>query len=184
MEDHCEVAKQTYIAPIQSIGNGITAPRDLYDLEDVRLIAYVLCESIVHRLREANLAARCISVQLRNIKLVSIQRQITVPVAITTVSHMMRVVMDLCARSYDFKTALRSITIQATQLISRHAAQQLSLFDAQEDESEEALDVVMEQIRRRFGTFSIRRCSMKQDLALTDFDPYSDHTIHPVNFFR
>ena len=183
-EDHSEVAKQTYIAPIQSIGNGITAPRDLYDLEDVRLIAYVLCESIVHRLREANLAARCISVQLRNIKLVSIQRQITVPVAITTVSHMMRVVMDLCARSYDFKTALRSITIQATQLISRHAAQQLSLFDAQEDESEEALDVVMEQIRRRFGTFSIRRCSMKQDLALTDFDPYSDHTIHPVNFFR
>lgn len=42
----------------------------------------------------------------------------------------------------------------------------------------------MEAIRHRFGTFSIRRCSLKKDMELTAFDPYGDHTIHPVNFFR
>ena len=183
-EDHSEVAKQTYIFPIKSIGNGITAPRDIYDIEDYRLIAYVLCESIVARMREQQLAARCVSIQLRNTKLVSITRQITYAIPIYTVKRLVDIAVSLCEANYRFVIPLRSVTISVSQLLSRRSYHQLSLFDEEEAQGEEALDIVMEQIRKRFGTFSIRRCSMKQDMELTSFDPLGDHTIHPVNFFR
>ncbi len=183
-EDRSEVAKQTYIFPIKSIGNGVTPPRDLYDLEDFRLIAYVLCESIVARMREQELAARCVCIQLRNTQLVSISRRTMTTVPIYTVHRLVALAVSLCRRHYHFQIPLRSISISVTQLVSRHAHQQLSLFDDQDEPQEEALDQVMEEIRRRFGPFSIRRCSMKQDMELTDFDPLSEHTIHPVNFFR
>lgn len=183
-EDHSEVAKQTYIFPIKSIGNGITAPRDLYDLEDFRLIAYVLCESIVARMREQQLAARCVCLQLRNTQLVSISRRTTTAVPVYTVHRLVAIAVSLCRKHYHFQTPLRSLSISVTQLVSRHSAEQLSLFDEGDDAQQEALDQVMEAIRQRFGPFSIRRCSMKQDMELTDFDPRGEHTIHPVNFFR
>ena len=37
---------------IKSIGNSITTPRDLKNLEDVKLILYMLTESVAMRLRE------------------------------------------------------------------------------------------------------------------------------------
>ncbi len=183
-QDHSEVAKQTYLFPIKSIGNGITAPRDIYDIEDFRLIAYVLCESIIARMREQQLAARCISVQFRNINLISFTRQMTFSVPIYTVKRLVDIAVSLCQENYHFQVPLRSISISVSRLLSRNSYHQLSLFEDFDDTEEEALDVVMEQIRKRFGTFSIRRCSMKNDLELTGFDPFSDHTIHPVNFFR
>ncbi len=183
-QDHSEVAKQTYLFPIKSIGNGITAPRDIYDIEDFRLIAYVLCESIIARMREQHLAARCISVQFRNINLISFTRQMTFTVPIYTVKRLVDIAVSLCQENYHFQVPLRSMSISVSRLLSRNAYHQLSLFEDIDDTEEEALDVVMEQIRKRFGTFSVRRCSMKSDLELTGFDPFSDHTIHPVNFFR
>ena len=174
-QDHSEVAKQTYLFPIKSIGNGITAPRDIYDIEDFRLIAYVLCESIIARMREQHLAARCISVQFRNINLISFTRQMTFTVPIYTVKRLVDIAVSLCQENYHFQVPLRSMSISVSRLLSRNAYHQLSLFEDIDDTEEEALDVVMEQIRR---------CSMKSDLELTGFDPFSDHTIHPVNFFR
>lgn len=183
-EDHSEVAKQTYIFPVKSIGNGITAPRDIYDIEDFRLIAYVLCESIIARMRESHLAARCVSIQLRNTNLVSISRQITFSVPIYTVKRLVETAVALCQENYHFKLPLRTVSISVSRLISRNSYHQLSLFEDIDDVEDEAVDVVLEQIRQRFGSFSIRRCSMKRDMELTGFDPFSDHTIHPVNFFR
>ncbi len=183
-EDQSEVAKQTYIFPIKSIGNGITAPRDIYDIEDFRLIAYVLCESIVARMREQHLAARCVSVQFRNTGLVSFTRQMTFSVPIYTVKRLVDIAVSLCRENYHFQLPLRSISISVSRLLSRSSYHQLSLFEEIDDSKDEIVDVVLEQIRKRFGTFSIRRCSLKSDMELTGFDPFSDHTIHPVNFFR
>lgn len=183
-EDQSEVAKQTYIFPVKSIGNGITPPRDIYDLEDYRLIAYVLCESIVARMREQHLTARCISIGFRTKNLVSYSRQVTYSVPIYTVNKLVKAVILLAKEHISFEVPLRSMSISVSQLISKDAPQQLSLFDEEEEQEEEQMDIVIEEIRRRFGTFSIRRCSLKRDLELTSFDPLKEHTIHPVNFFR
>lgn len=182
--DQSEVAKQTYTFPIKSIGNGITPPRDIETLEEFRLISYVLCESIVARMREQRVCAKCISVSFKTKEFIRFSRRESVSVPLTTVHQLMEHVMSLCEKNYSFEVPLRYIAIHVSALISRDAPQQLSLFEDPRNIEEEKLDVVMEEIRRRFGSFSIRRCSMNADMELTNFDPLKDHTIHPVNFFR
>lgn len=183
-EDHSEVAKQSYVFPVKSIGNGITPPKDIYSISDYRLIAYVLCESIVARMREQEIMGRCVQIHLRTKILVSYSRQITLRVPIYTVDRLLETAVSLCEQHYDFKVPLRSMSISITQLTKRNAPIQLSIFDEALQEEEERMDEVMERIRQRFGTFSVQRCSMKMDRELTTFDPLSDHTIHPLNFFR
>lgn len=183
-EDKSKVAEQTYIFPVKSIGNGITPPRDIQSLEEYRMIAYVLCESIVTRMREQHVSARCITIQLRTTNLITYTRQFTFSVPVVTVKRLVERAVMLCKENYSFEVPLRSMSISVSQLTARDAPQQLSLFDEEEEEKEEKIDVVMEEIRRRFGTFTVQRCSMKQDVELSGFDPLRDHTIHPVNFFR
>lgn len=183
-KDESSVATSDYRFPIKSIGNGITPPKDIYTLEEFRLIAYVLCESIALRMREQNVAGRCIQIHLRTKTLHSYTRQRTLTHPIYTVSALVKTAVSLCEQHYDFQVPLRSLSISITQLIYRDAPQQLSLFDEEEMQEEEQLDIVMAQIRQRFGNFSIRRCAMKLDLELTMFDPLADHTIHPYSFFR
>lgn len=183
-KDESSVATSDYRFPIKSIGNGITPPKDIYTIDEFRLIAYVLCESIVQRMREQNVVARCIKIQLRTKNLHTYTRQNTFFQPIYTVNALVTAVVTLCQTHYDFKIPLRSITISVSQLSLRDAPMQLSLFDEEDVKEEEHLDVVMAQIRKRFGNFSVRRCSMKLDLELTMFDPLADHTIHPYTFFR
>lgn len=183
-EDKSEVAKQTYTFPVKSIGNGITPPRDVRDIDDFQLIAFVLCESIVARMREQQVNARCISIQIRTTSLITYTRQVTYAVPIYTVKRLVESAVALCKEHYDFAVPLRSMSTSVSQLTAKSKPLQLSLFDSIEEEKEEKIDLVMEEIRKRFGTFSIQRCSMKRDVELTTFDPLSDHTIHPLNFFR
>lgn len=183
-EDKSEVAVETYIFPVKSIGNGITPPRDIVSVEEYKLIAYVLCESIIARMREQQVVGRCVSIQLRSSDLHTYTRQKTTTVAMYTVQQICDEAVALCEKHYTFQTPLRSISISISHLSRRQAAQQLSIFDQGTSNDEAAIDEVMQTVRQRFGKFTIRRCAMKLDLELTSFDPLYDHTIHPVNYFR
>jgi len=46
------------------------------------------------------------------------------------------------------------------------------------------LELAIDNIRRRFGHFSIQRGIMLEDLRLSDLDPQREHVVHPVSFFR
>ena len=53
-EDQTPVSVQDYESPIKSIGNSTTTPRDLTTEEDVKIVTYVLSESVASRLRDDN----------------------------------------------------------------------------------------------------------------------------------
>ena len=50
--DDSPVRKENTYAPVKSIGNSTTTPRDLENNEDVKIILYALAESVSARLRE------------------------------------------------------------------------------------------------------------------------------------
>ena len=61
---------------------------------------------------------------------------------------------------------------------------QQSLFANEElREKQERLDKMTDEIRSRFGYFSIQRAFMKQDEKLAGLDALS-HTVHPVGYFH
>lgn len=46
------------------------------------------------------------------------------------------------------------------------------------------MDAAVDDIRRRFGYFSIQRAFMYQDKLLSDLDAQGSHTVHPVGYFN
>lgn len=183
-EDSSQVADTFYQEPIKSIGNAITAPKDICDFQDAKLVYYVLVESVASRLKEAGLKGRVISISLRNKDLISFTRQRKITQASNLVSDIMPVVLDLLQKHYDFRMPLRTIGVSVSALESIHGYHQLNMF---EDEKEQAkkriLEETMDEIREKFGYQKARRCSMALDKELTGFDPKHDHIIYPVSFF-
>ena len=66
-------------APIKSIGNSWTTPRDLLTDEDVWIVLYLLSESVAARLRENHFRCRGVEVSLRDSSLFSFERQVKLP---------------------------------------------------------------------------------------------------------
>ena len=61
--------------PIKSVGNSTTTPRDLVSDTDVRLVLYLLSESVAARLRENHFIGDVIGISIRDNGLFSFTRQ-------------------------------------------------------------------------------------------------------------
>lgn len=73
--DDSPVKLENTHAPIKSIGNSTTTPRDLLTDQDVRIVLYVLAESVAARLRENGFKCRVVEISVRDNELFSFTRQ-------------------------------------------------------------------------------------------------------------
>ena len=93
--------------------------------------------------------------------------------------------MELLRGSYDWQLPLRSVGVRGTELVPASAPRQSSLFeDAAKREKREKLELAVDDVRRRFGYYSIGRAAMLSDPTLTNINARDDHVIHPVGFFK
>ncbi|MGB4984424.1 MAG: DNA polymerase IV [Erysipelotrichaceae bacterium] len=180
-EDVSEVDPTNYISEAKSIGNSITAVHDITCASEAKLIFYVLCESICSRLRDINKKAYVISISLRNTDLKTITRQMKVDSPLNTTKKIMPVVMTLLNNNYLWELPLRSIGVSTSSLVNDDCVTQLNLW---EDVSSNDLIIekTIDDIRNKYGFYSIKRLSLLLDEDLTDFNPKGDHVIFPVSF--
>ena len=80
---------------VKSIGNSTTTPRDLVDNEDVKIILYVLADSVARRLREHGCKGRTISITVRDNQLSSFTRQHTLSRYTNITAEIAQAGMDL-----------------------------------------------------------------------------------------
>lgn len=73
--DTSPVRKENTSAPVKSIGNSTTTPRDLENDEDVKIVLYVLAESVAARLRENGFRCRTVEISIRDNELYSYTKQ-------------------------------------------------------------------------------------------------------------
>lgn len=73
--DDSPVRKENTNAPIKSIGNSITTPRDLENNLDVKIIIYTLAESVATRLRDNGFKCRTVEITVRDNELYHFSRQ-------------------------------------------------------------------------------------------------------------
>lgn len=73
--DNSPVRKENTHVAIKSVGNSTTTPRDLTTDEDVKIIIYVLSESVAARLRENGFRCRTVEISIRDNELYSFTRQ-------------------------------------------------------------------------------------------------------------
>ena len=62
---------------------------------------------------------------------------------------------------------------------------QLNFFvDENERQKEKRIDIVFDEIRRKFGFGKIKKCCMELNKELTNFNPKEEHIIHPEGWFK
>lgn len=182
--DASPVAPMGAEAMIKSVGNSTTTPRDLENDEDVRVILSVLCESVAMRLRELALECRTVEIGIRDNSLFSLVRQKKQPRPTSLARELHRAAMELFQANYRWQRPIRSLGVRACELCAPGESVQLSLLD-DEDRRDKLfrLENAMDDIRRRYGSLSIRPALLLADRRLGDLNPKDDHVIHPVGYF-
>lgn len=179
------VAKYGDTTPVKGIGNGITAPRDLLDLEDAAVVFYTLAESVCERLREQGLLCRTVQISVRDSSLISYQRQITLdnPTALSGV--ICKTALQLFDASVCSTRKIRGLGIHVTNLLPASGYyQQFSLFEEDSNEQNKILlERTVDRLRQRFGRGIIYRGIVLSKPDIGCFDP-RQHTIHPIGFLK
>ena len=181
-QDRSGVRRYYSVPPMKSIGNSTTAPRDLISEEDIKITLLALCESVGARLREQGCACTTVTVGIWDNRLLSYDRQEKLPRPANSTMAIWETAVRLVTRSRSGDTPIRSLSVKVSGLSPADEMDQLSLFpDLQREQRRKDIDRVMDQIRAKYGYFSIRRAVTLLDPAL-DLDARGDHVIHPVGF--
>jgi DNA polymerase-4 len=172
-------------AMIKSIGNSTTTPRDLENDEDVMMIFYVLCESVAARLRDHGLECRIVEIHVRDNELVSFTRQQKQLRSTNLASEIHRAAMELFKKNYTWSKPIRSLGVRGSDLVPSGGTVQLTFLDDEKERDKiERLEITVDQIRGRYGNFSVQRALLLTDQRLGLINPKDDHVIHPVGYFK
>ncbi|AIF51341.1 DNA polymerase IV [Pelosinus sp. UFO1] len=168
---------------IKSVGNSTTTPRDLVNNQDVKLIIYVLAESVAARLRKHGLKCKTVSITARSSELLSFERQAKVPDPTFLSNEIAKRAMELFQANYRWDKPIRSLGVRGSDLVTAEGHVQLGLFENSQLDAEN-LEFTIDNLHKRFGHYSVQRCAMLLDRQLTGFNPKEDHVIHPISYFR
>ena len=159
--DNDPVCKDGYAAPVKSIGNSTTTPRDLEDDLDVWIIQMALAESVAARLRKHGFKCKTIEITVRDNGLFSFSRQKQLHHPTNITDEIVTAAFQLFKDHYKWEYPIRSLGIRAVDLVLDDIPVQLELFGNQEKQEKlEKMDRTVDEIRRRFGYFSIQRAVM------------------------
>ena len=144
----------------KSIGNSVTLPSDLNNLDEVHGVLCALSEKVAYRLRGAGLAAKTVCINVRSTGLVTTEKQMPVRLTSNAV-EIADAATRLFVENYDVGIPVRSVGIRTTNLVSKNTLQQLDMFDSSHLKSEKraAIDNAVDEIRSKYGVDSITHVS-------------------------
>ncbi len=185
-EDNTPVALFDEHIPIKSVGNSTTTPRDLVSDMDVRLVIYLLAESVAARLRDHHFIGDVIGVSIRDSGLFSFTRQHRISLPTNISEEIASEAYRLFKENYEWKSPIRSVGVRVSNLVPDTTPHQYDLFMTEEmREKYLKADIAVSDIRRRFGYESVLRGLMYFDRSLSGLDAKADdHMIHPVGYFQ
>lgn len=173
---------------IKSVGNGITAKHDIYNIEEAKIVLSILAESVAKRLRQSNKLGAVISIGMRYKDLKGLSRQKRVDTPTNIAQEILDTGMSLLRDNWNMAIPLRSLSISVSSLIEKgNYAYQMSLFHtANEEERNEQLHLeeVIQEIKERWGEKSIKYGNSLLDEKLSDFSTQLGVDIHPPGFLR
>ena len=126
--DETPVSVEGYKAPIKSIGNSTTTPRDLVSELDVKIILMALSESVESRLRENGFQCRIVEISIRDNGLYHFTRQCKLDSASNLTEEIARTAFELFQKNYNWEHPIRSLGVRGCDLVSEEIPYQLDLF--------------------------------------------------------
>ena len=172
--DRSPVAEYAAREEAKSIGNMVTAPRDICTPRDADLVLWPLCESVAHRLRRHGLCAGSLSLYIRDVELEVHTRQCQLAPPTWLARELMEHARALLARHYKWKLPIRTLGVSAGELIPADAVSlQLDLDGTAEKRDKlERIERAMDGLKDRYGAAAVRRGTELIDPDLSGFRPH------------
>jgi len=165
--DSSEVAHKDHYEPAKSVGHGITTVKDLEKPEQVWPVFLELTQDIGHKLRVHQKCAEGVAIYIRDNTLFSKQWQVKLDMPTQSPMLIAKAAFNLFEKRYDWRNPIRSVSIQAINLIPQDTPRQIGFFmNIDKIEKIEKLEECIETIRQRFGKDSIRNGVLFQNLRM------------------
>lgn len=183
--DTTPVAKYDTTHVIKSIGNSTTTPRDLLNNNDVKIILYVLAESVTRRMREQAFKGRVVSINVRSSKLSSFTRRHKIERYTNITQEVAEEAYRLFLANYKWQEPIRSLGISVSDFEHDNVPTQLDMFvDEKKRKQLEQLEHSIDTLKKRYGNYCVQRGIVLADEGLSRFNPHDDHDVHPVSFLK
>ena len=141
----------------KGIGNSVTLPEDISNIDKLEEIVLALTEQVTYRLRKQNMLARVVNVQLRNKDFVDTSHQRKLPNATASTKEIFKHAKELLEQMYRKGTAIRLIGVRVDDLTDKEEMQ-ISLFhDEAKNEKQEKLDKTIDKLKEKYGYNFITR---------------------------
>ena len=141
----------------KGIGNSVTLPEDISNIDKLEEIVLALTEQVTYRLRKQNMLARVVNVQLRNKDFVDTSHQRKLPNATASTKEIFNHAKELLEQMYRKGTAIRLIGVRVDDLTDKEEMQ-ISLFhDEAKNEKQEKLDKTIDKLKEKYGYNFITR---------------------------
>ena len=139
----------------KSIGNSVTLPNDLKDIEEINKIVVALCEQVSYRLRHYNLIASTVNVQLRNKDFVDHSHQKPLKYETASTKEIIETAKEILKEMYKDEP-IRLVGVRVDNLESKDEVQ-MSFFSSEKEQKQEKIDNVLDSLKTKYGYNSITR---------------------------
>ena len=183
---HGIVLTADYIAKKYGVKTGMALwqAKDLVCDEDVKIVLYILAESVAARLRENGFRCRVVEISVRDNELFSFTRQKKIDHATNITGEIAAYAYQIFKENYNWSKPIRSVGVRGADLVTDNYWEQIDLFSSVEKrEKQMKMDSAVDDIRRRFGFYSIQRGLMYRDRILSAVNAKEEHTVHPHGYF-
>ena len=141
----------------KGIGNSVTLPEDISNIDKLEEILLALTEQVTYRLRKQKMLAKVVNVQLRNKDFVDTSHQRKLPNATASTKEIFAHAKELLEQMYRKGTPIRLIGVRVDDLTDTEEMQ-ISLFnDVAKNEKQEKLDKTIDKLKEKYGYNLITR---------------------------
>ena len=137
----------------KSIGNSVTLPQDVKNIDDIYKIVIALCEQVSYRLRKYNLVANTVNVQLRTKDFEDYSHQKALKFSTSSTKEIIETAKQIALEMYK-NEPIRLIGVRVDNLENKDEVQ-LSIFA--NDLKQDKLDTVLDSLKLKYGYNSITR---------------------------
>ena len=166
---------------LKSIGNSMTCPKDLTNLNEVKRTLFVLSESVAARLRESGLGlADTVHLWVRDKELnsYSVQKKVRHTALCGEIANH---AYDLFLSKFSPPFAVRALGVTVSGMDK--GASQLTLDETNGDYAKrEKVERVVDEIRKKHGYASVQRGIVAEDTEQMHNDVKGTHLIKPARF--
>ncbi|MBR2474702.1 MAG: DNA polymerase IV [Clostridia bacterium] len=150
----------------KSAGNGITAPCDLENGDEVWKVMLELSEEVGHRLVLYGKRAAGVVIQIKDNALNVKQWQCQLECPTQSAYEIAKRAFRLFSESYSWDKPVRAVTVRAINLVYEGEPSQISMFSSdgeKENQRSEKIDKSLDDIRARFGSDIIKNAAVLEN---------------------